>query len=100
MLVELTPSSSSLCSPFFLVSSAYVGNGAWPLHMHTGNAQGDFYLHNLYSRDDDGNPSVKGSYQRISKLHDGPIHDLAVAPLYKDGESLGCTSKNFSMRPH
>ena len=88
-------------SPFLGIFIGICRQGCVALaHAHTaGNAQGDFYLHNLYSRDDDGNAQVKGSYQRINKLHDGPINDLAVAPLYKNNESLGCTGKN-SMRAH
>jgi len=79
-ITAVAPVSSRYMDPFN--KSEKMRNGP----IASGNAQGDFYLHNLYSRDEDGIPSVKGSYQRISKLHDGPIHDLAVAPLYKDDE--------------
>lgn len=55
----------------------------------SGNANGDFYLHNLYAPDGDGGAVVKSSYQRILGLHKGPIHDLAVGALYRNEERLG-----------
>lgn len=53
----------------------------------SGNAHGDFYLHNLYFQDDEGGAEVKSSYQRILGLHKGPIHDLAVGALYRNEEN-------------
>ncbi|CAJ1431164.1 unnamed protein product [Effrenium voratum] len=57
----------------------------------SGNAHGDFFLHSMYSMVTDeesgeDNCMVKGSYKCIRKLHSGAINDLAVGPLYADGE--------------